>query len=177
MCLPKLPEAATHPVFVADDAFPLGRHLLKPYGLTSIGYNERIFNYRLSRARRISENVFGILVSRFRLFLGCMHMKVETSRRVILAAVTLHNLLRTRNPRKYMPPTCIDQDNIDGTIRRGDWREVPNPLASLHVRVQRNQTVEAKEIRRLYTRYFAESDRLPWQDRVLEVARRRPLFE
>ena len=45
-------------VFLADDAFRLGKHCLKPYlqsGLTPI---KRIFNYRLSRVRRVTENAF-----------------------------------------------------------------------------------------------------------------------
>ncbi|CAH1998538.1 unnamed protein product [Acanthoscelides obtectus] len=56
-------------VFVADDAFALGPHLLKPFqGVYEAGSDERVFNYRLSRARRIVENAFGILASVFRVF-------------------------------------------------------------------------------------------------------------
>lgn len=49
-------------VIVGDDAFPLRFNLLKPYSRKSHGEKELIFNYGLSRARRISENTFGILV-------------------------------------------------------------------------------------------------------------------
>lgn len=49
-------------IMVGDDAFPLSTSLLKPYpGNHAKGSIERIFNYRLCRARRIVENVFGIL--------------------------------------------------------------------------------------------------------------------
>lgn len=34
------------PVFVADDAFPLGKNLMKPYGGGSLSGEQRIFNYR-----------------------------------------------------------------------------------------------------------------------------------
>lgn len=56
-------------VFVADDAFPLKTYILKPYARsTYLSRNPKIFNYRLSRARRIVENAFGILTSKFRIF-------------------------------------------------------------------------------------------------------------
>lgn len=55
-------------VFVADDAFPLRNDMLKPNSrIRRITITQKIFNYRLSRVRRIVENAFGILNSRFRI--------------------------------------------------------------------------------------------------------------
>ena len=64
---------STHPypypyVFVADEAFPLKTYIMKLYAHRGLNATERIFNYRLSRARRIVENAFGILATRFRVF-------------------------------------------------------------------------------------------------------------
>ena len=47
-------------VIVADDAFAL-----KPYSQVGLTKERCIFNYRLSRARRVVENAFGILANRF----------------------------------------------------------------------------------------------------------------
>ncbi|KAF8785196.1 Protein ALP1-like like protein [Argiope bruennichi] len=53
-------------VFLGDSAFALSRHMMKPYpGNFEKRSTQRIFNYRLSRARRVVENVFGIMASVF----------------------------------------------------------------------------------------------------------------
>ena len=55
-------------VVTADEAFPLGYHVMKPYGGQYVENIKRIFNYRLSRARRVSENTSGISTCR----VGCI---------------------------------------------------------------------------------------------------------
>ena len=81
-------------VLTGDDAFTLTAYLLKPYPQSKMTVEERIFNYRLSRMRRISENGFGILVRRWRIFCTPMLLEPGKVKHLVLAAPTLHNLLR-----------------------------------------------------------------------------------
>ncbi len=49
---------------VGDNAFAMKTWLLKPYPHHKQVDDERLFNYRLSRARRVVECTFGILAQR-----------------------------------------------------------------------------------------------------------------
>ncbi|XP_022179309.1 uncharacterized protein LOC111039946 [Myzus persicae] len=56
-CLPN--TSGTYPyVFVSDEAFSLKSNLMKPFSQHELTNHRRIFNYRLSRARRVVENAF-----------------------------------------------------------------------------------------------------------------------
>jgi hypothetical protein len=49
---------------LGDRAFSLNEYTLKPFERNpDTGSIERVFNYRLSRARRVAENYFGVLSS------------------------------------------------------------------------------------------------------------------
>ena len=82
--------------FIGDDAFALRQTMMKPFGLRRLTDEERIFNYRLSRARRVVENAFGILANRFQVFLSHMQHDVSTIKLIVKACLMLHNLMRIR---------------------------------------------------------------------------------
>jgi len=77
-------------VLVWDDAFPLKTYLMKPYSKVNLTKEEKIYNYRTSRARIIVENGFGILASRFRIFQQPMAVKVPTIK-IVKAACAIYN--------------------------------------------------------------------------------------
>lgn len=81
-------------VLTGDDAFALTKYLLKPFPQTGLSVEQRIFNYRLSRMRRISENGFGLLANRWRIFRSIIELPPATVNVLILAALVLHNYLR-----------------------------------------------------------------------------------
>ena len=69
-------------VFIGDEGFPLLKDVMQPFPGKNLPDDEAIFNYCLSRARRIIENTFSILTARFRIF-----------RCPINATIALHNYL------------------------------------------------------------------------------------
>lgn len=48
-----------------DDGFFLGYHVMKPYAGKFLIHAKRIFNYRLSRARRVSEKTLCVATARW----------------------------------------------------------------------------------------------------------------
>ncbi|XDV44729.1 hypothetical protein PO909_012969 [Leuciscus waleckii] len=73
-------------VIVADEAFP-----------RRLPDDQRVFNYRLSRARRIVENAFGILSQCWRVYQHRLQVAPETADSIVKATCILHNFLRRAN--------------------------------------------------------------------------------
>jgi hypothetical protein len=85
-------------VIVGDEDFPLCVKLLRPYSRAALtgstAHAKRVFNYRLSSARRVSENALGILANVFRIFHGTVHLREESMEDLLYASCILHNFLR-----------------------------------------------------------------------------------
>ena len=80
-------------VFIADEAFPLKEHILEPYANRGQSEMEFIFSKRLSRARRVVENAFGIMTSRFRVLSSEIDLEPKKVDKIVLACCVLSNLL------------------------------------------------------------------------------------
>lgn len=154
-------------VFVADDAFALHENVLKPYPQRQLTYDQRIFNYRLSRARRIVENAFGILSSRFRIFHTEINLKPEKIDFIVLAACALHNFLRKEAKALYMPSNSLDVEDIDsGEVIRGDRDE--DQMVGLRQGYNTQVLCEkAKENRDNYKYYFVGEGAVSWQNKFV----------
>jgi hypothetical protein len=151
---------------VGDDAFALKTWMMKPHAQRNLTHDQRIFNYRLSRARRIVENTFGILVHRFQVLLTTIQLPPENATRVVMACVTLHNLMRTRYPK--LQNQALDVERDDHNIVPGAWRQgVDLPEVSQGSRAA-NPAVVAKNQRNYLTEYVnSDAGAVPWQDSMI----------
>nr|CAI5865066.1 unnamed protein product [Callosobruchus analis] len=159
-------------VFVADDAFPLEEHIMKPYpGSHQEDSIERIFNYRLSKARRVVENAFGILSVVFRVLRKPMLLEPHKAAKVVLACIYLHNYLRRSKSSRniYTRQDTFDQE-IDGKIIQGSWRQEreANPTSLLPIlNIPRKSAGVSKDNRKQFAEYFKTVGRVPWQELYL----------
>ncbi|GFW95267.1 putative nuclease HARBI1 [Trichonephila clavipes] len=159
-------------VIIGDDAFPLRPDLMKPFSKHGLSDEEKIFNYRTSRARRVSENAFGILAWRFRVFSKAIELKPDTIDRVILAACSLHNWLRKTSPGHYMSQNALDREDFNtGEVTPGQWRLHANTLRPVTSLGSNNPNRTAIQIRQQFMKYFTEENPLPWQWEKLGLKR------
>lgn len=70
---------------IGDEAFALTKNMMKPYPRQQslLDPSKAIYNYRHSRARRTTENAFGIMSSYFRIFFTPINVKPETIDKII----------------------------------------------------------------------------------------------
>ena len=79
-------------VTVGDEAFPLKRYLLRPYpGVSTRNYeSKKTDSYRLSRARRVVGNAFGILNQKRRFFVAEFDCRANADKNVGCLCVDKH---------------------------------------------------------------------------------------
>ncbi|XP_031328030.1 putative nuclease HARBI1 [Photinus pyralis] len=141
-------------VIVADDAFPLLINLMKPYPQRGLCHDTRIFNYRLSRARRMIENSFGMLANRFRVLLNPINLCVNKVQIITHACVVLHNYLCHENDPVYNNGNIFTEET-----------SVPLYLETLCRQGSNNSSNSARDIRNNYKMYFNSPEgAVAWQE-------------
>lgn len=105
-------------VIVADEAFAMNKHVMKPYARKKLDIQKRVFNYRLSRARRYVECAFGILANKWRVFHTSINLNPDFVEEVVLAACVLHNFVRKRDGYQFEDTLTCPLSDIDvvGTV-------------------------------------------------------------
>ena len=150
---------------LGDEAFALRTWLMKPYSRRNMDHGQRICNYRISRGRRIVENVFGITAQKFQCLHSTMRQHPDIVTKIVLTCCILHNLHRMRYRKENLQ---IDQEDADHNVIPGAWRQhgnlqdVPQPGGP-----RNTGTRQAKDQRLYLTNYFLNRGAVPWQERMI----------
>ncbi|XP_071653673.1 uncharacterized protein [Temnothorax longispinosus] len=139
-------------VIVGDDAFPLKQNLMKPYPNRRLTIEKRIFNYRLSRARRVVENAFGILANRFRVLLNPILLSVEKVEAITYACVLLHNFLLSKKCQWYVSSEYRNPETF-----------LDSGLVSISQQCGNRCTDTARVVRDNFAEYFNTAGVVNWQ--------------
>lgn len=139
-------------VILADDAFALKPYLMKPYNFRGQDQSQHIFNYRLSRARRMIESTFGIMAARFRLLRTIIELSEPNIKHCVLAICVLHNWIISNNQNENV------HDSSDHVENRSDVNTV------VPVNDERVSNNEAKNVREMLKNYFCSpAGETQWQ--------------
>lgn len=150
--------------FVGDDAFPMSQNLMKPYSQTGLTKEKRICNYRISRARRMVESVFGILATRFGVFQRAFPFDPIKARKIVLTCCYLHNFLR--KSRSYLSPSLMFREDNESGIIDPPSQEVFQ-LTTLENINKKNSLNIAKQARDEYSGFCNNEGAVPWQDKMV----------
>lgn len=173
MGLLNIPEAKHLPgsnfevpfMLLGDDAYPLRTDLMKSYPFRQLDHQQRVFNYRLSRGRRVVENGFGILANRWRVFRSTIMINPDKVQKIVLSCVCLHNYLCEVRSDSY----TADTEDAEHRLIEGTWRE-DGLGAKLPLQQGRpcNSSMVAKQIRDKLKSYFVTpAGQVPWQENYI----------
>lgn len=144
-------------VILGDEAFALTQTVMKPYpkNQSNTDSTKAIYNYRHSRARRTTENTFGIMCQYFRIFFNPIAIRPETTDMLILSACILHNMLRQSKIPYPGENNCNDNPVLP-----------TNNLLPLNPTVERRPTFLAYQVRETFKDYFnSRMGTVSWQEK------------
>lgn len=145
-------------MLLADEAFPLSNFIMRPYPRSGrLDLSKKVFNYRLSRARRVVESAFGILAERWRIYRRLIISSVANAKKIVQATVVLHNFIinneeQLQLPRRYVN---INEGDFNSPMNSGELRSLP---------ICRGRTSQSGiEVRHAYTAFFNGNGALSYQ--------------
>lgn len=160
--LPKSVGGSSEPilpfVLISDEAFPLTKYMMRPYPRSgSLNIRKKIFNYRLSRARRVVESAFGILAAKWRIYRRPIIASVSTATKIVQATCCLHNYILTHEAE--IPAVQRFYSRLSTEERSaGSYA-----LQDIENAGSRSYNVNATRIREEYARFFEGIGAVPWQ--------------
>ena len=161
--------------FIGDEAFPLNSWLMKKFPNRGCTAFHRIFNYRISRARLVVENAFGIMANRWRCFTTTMQQPPKTVCMIVKAALTMQDMIRKRRP--LMPGEVDVVDEQANIVQEGSWRQNVRLYDSENTVGNRVMLAARSQRNYLCEYYNAPIGAVPWQRRRVLMNDRRQAEE
>lgn len=154
--LPNSDIVLPHVVF-GDEAFLLMTNLMKPYPRSQslVDRTKVVYNYRLSRARRIVENAFGVSTHRFRIYCTLIHLNTSTLEDAVTSTCIIHNILIDE---KIQPENSFD---VDRTVYLNSIDHIEE--------IEPQEIDEPMEIRNKFKEYFDTFGAVSWQNETLRL--------
>ncbi|KAJ8687628.1 hypothetical protein QAD02_023422 [Eretmocerus hayati] len=145
-------------VLVADEAFGLSNFCMRPYPRSrAMNLRKKVFNYRLSRARRIVEAAFGTLVRVWQVLGNPVKTTLKVTIQTVHACVCLHNFLIMYDERRERPQREVHNEDVFQVIEHEIEADDPRP---------REGSLES--VRYEFSRYFMNEGAVNFQwDRAM----------
>jgi hypothetical protein len=145
-------------VFVVDEAYPLLPFLMRPFPRRNLTNEKRIFNYRQSRARRIVECAFGIMVKKFKVLENKIVVGPEKATQIVKAICVLHNLILTREQHSIEIQEFINSQEPNELIEQDISR----------ITYCNRSSTAAISLRNKFTEYFNSNEgSVSWQNKYI----------
>jgi len=149
-------------VLVGDEAFALTPFMMRPYPrANNLNLEQKVFNYRFSRARRIVECAFGIFTARWRIFRRPLSTNINNAIAIIKATVCLHNFLMQKDlavsaeERQYMFLSPLEHINVCRSVLQ---------VSHCSNNTERNNVIQsAANIRDAFTEFFCTAGAIEQQ--------------
>ncbi|XP_017469178.1 PREDICTED: uncharacterized protein LOC108361139 [Rhagoletis zephyria] len=143
--------------FVGDSAFPLKPNLMRPYPGRNVSTLKANFNYKLSAARLLIENAFGILSNRWRVLHKPIHAAPKNVDKIILATIVLQNYLMLDRDPNYFNENLVDHE-VNGSLIPGTWRDTDTSMNSVKIGQINCSSEEAFNLRETIANYFTATN-------------------
>ncbi|XP_040205977.1 protein ANTAGONIST OF LIKE HETEROCHROMATIN PROTEIN 1-like [Rana temporaria] len=131
-------------VFLGNEAFALGEHLLKPYLNFSRNLQEKVFNYRHHRAQKVVEEAFGILSNKWHVLRTPINLDMQDAITAVKSACALHNFVLERED-------FIFEDSLTHSMGRAHWTRTQDNTHSANIRED------------FASFFMSPTGQLPWQ--------------
>ena len=151
-------------------------YIVLSYTVVGITMDKQVHRY--SRARRVIENTFRIMATRWRILGRPIEFWPDKAVNVVKACVVLHNYLTytkevSTPDSKYIPPPFVDTDS-SGSVQPGEWRRVVANVSNFVESVDPTQMSRARSTRAalavrndLMAFFQSPQGTVPWQNEVV----------